>query len=68
MFDERVNNADMGKTARRTAAENKPDRRPGAFSPNGLGSNVDDRHCILVSRGEQGSTIEHDRPRNVTNR
>jgi hypothetical protein len=51
MFHERVNNANMGKTTRRTAAENKPNRRPGAFSPNGLGSNVDDRHCILVSRG-----------------
>jgi hypothetical protein len=41
----------MGKTARRAAAENKPDRRPGAFCPNGLGSNVNDRHCILVSGG-----------------
>jgi hypothetical protein len=51
MFHERVNDADMGKTTRRAAAENKPNRRPGGFSPNRPGSNVDDRHCILVSCG-----------------
>jgi hypothetical protein len=53
MFHERVNDADMGETARRAAAENKPDRRPGGFSENRPGSNVDDGHYILVSRGEK---------------
>ena len=51
VLEQRVDNADMRKAARRAAAENKPDRGTGGRSPDErLGSNVVDRHQILDSR------------------
>jgi hypothetical protein len=44
---ERVNDANMGKTARRAAAENESDRGPAGFGLNGGGSNVYDSHPVL---------------------